>query len=159
MPKTLSKMYIHHVSAVKYRNALILPSFEKELHQYIIGIIRNLDQIPIQVNGMCDHIHIAARLRHAMCPAEFVQKVKSNSSRWINENDFLKDEFKWQVGGASFSVSETHVKALRKYIINQKAHHKKVSFKYEFLDLLHKNDIEAEDDDLPEFFEELFPYS
>jgi REP element-mobilizing transposase RayT len=149
-------MYIHHVSAVKYRNALILPEFEKELHAYIIGIIKHLGQTPIQVNGMCDHIHIAARLRPAMAPAVFVQKVKANSSRWINDNEFLDVEFNWQEGGGSFSVSETHVEALRHYVKNQKEHHKKASFKYEFLDLLHQNNVKPENDYLPDFFDGLY---
>ena len=156
MSKTLSKMYIHHVSAVKYRNALIFPEFEDQLHKYIIGIIKNLGQTPIQVNGMCDHIHISARLRPAMSAAEFVQKVKNNSSKWINKNEFLTIPFNWQIGGASFSVSETHVGALRKYIARQKEHHKDLSFKYEYMDLLRKNGIRAEPDELPEFFEGLY---
>lgn len=157
MPKTLSQMYIHHVSAVKYRNALILPEFEDQLHQYIISIIRNLGQTPIQVNGMCDHVHIAARLRPAMSAAEFVQKVKNNSSKWVNKNDFLTIPFNWQRGGGSFSVSETHIEALRKYIADQKEHHKNLSFKYEFMELLRKNGIRAESDELPDFFEKLYP--
>ena len=157
MPRTFSKMYIHHISAVKYRNALILPSFENELHQYIIGIIQNLGQTPVRVNGMCDHIHIAARLRPAMSPAVFVQKVKNNSSKWINEMGFLDRKFNWQEGGGSFSVSESHVEALTKYIARQKEHHKKVSFKYEYLELLRKNGINPDDDEhLPEFFDGLY---
>ncbi len=157
VPRTYSQMYIHHVSAVKYRNALILPEFENELHSYIIGIIKNLGQTPIRVNGMWDHIHIAARLRPAIAPSVFVQKVKANSSRWINDNEFLPVEFNWQEGGSSFSVSETHVKSLGEYIANQKVHHQKVSFKYEFLELLRKNNVPPDGDHLPEFFDGLYP--
>lgn len=156
MPRTFSKLYIHHVSAVKYRNALILPEFEKRLHDYIVGLIRELGQTPIQVNGMPDHIHIAARLRPSMAPAVFVQKVKANSSKWVNEMEFLPAYFNWQEGGGSFSVSETHVESLRRYIINQKAHHRKNSFKYEYLEMLRKNGVDPESDFLPEFFEGLY---
>jgi REP element-mobilizing transposase RayT len=124
MPNTFSKLYVHHVSAVKYRRGLILPEFENRLYRYIIGIIKKLNQIPIQVNGMCDHIQIAARLRPAMAPAVFVQKVKASSSKWINENGFLPMKFAWQVGGGTFSISETHVAALTNYVKNQKQHHK-----------------------------------
>ena len=154
MPNTFSKIYIHHVSAVKYRQALILPSFEKELYKYIVGIIKNLGQTPLQVNGMPDHIHIAARLRPAMAPATFVQKVKANSSKWINEQGFLPQEFSWQTGGGTFSVSRTHVDALRRYIKNQKAHHAKKSFRKEYIDILRRNDIEPDPEHLPDFFEE-----
>ena len=156
MPNTFSKLYIPHVSAVKYRQALILPEFEDRLHQYIIGIIKGLNQTPIRVNGMADHIHIAARLRPAMAPAIFVQKVKANSSRWINENRFLEQTFAWQAGGGTFSFSETHFGAVRNYIKNQKAHHQKASFKAEYLKLLRNNKIGTDTDFLPEFFDGLY---
>ncbi|NBC05827.1 MAG: IS200/IS605 family transposase [Bacteroidetes bacterium] len=154
MPNTFSKIYIHHVSAVKYRQALILPSFEEELYKYIVGIIKNLGQTPLQVNGMPDHIHIAARLRPAMAPATFVQKVKANSSKWINDQGFLPQEFNWQTGGGTFSVSRTHVDALRLYIKNQKAHHAKKSFRKEYIDILRRNEIEPDPAYLPDFFED-----
>ena len=154
MPNTFSKLYIHHVSAVKYRQALILPSFEEELYQYIVGIIKNLGQTPLQVNGMPDHIHIAARLRPAMAPATFVQKVKANSSKWINDQGFLPQQFNWQNGGGTFSVSRTHVDALRLYIKNQKAHHAKKSFRQEYLDILKRNEVEPDPEYLPDFFED-----
>ena len=154
MPNTFSKLYIHHVSAVKYRQALILPSFEEELYKYIVGIIKNLGQTPLQVNGMPDHIHIAARLRPDMAPATFVQKVKANSSKWINDQGFLPQRFNWQTGGGTFSVSRTHVDALRHYIKNQKAHHAKKSFRKEYLDILKRHEIEPDPKYLPDFFED-----
>jgi putative transposase len=156
MPNSYTSLYVHHISAVKYRQALILPSFEERLYLYIIGIIKELGQIPIQVNGMPDHIHIAAKLTSSMAPATFVQKVKTNSSKWINNNDFLDKEFAWQTGGATFSVSRTHVDALHTYIKNQKAHHAKVSFREEYLRLLKQNGIEPEADHLPFFFDDLY---
>lgn len=156
MPNSFSKLYVHHVSAVKYRQALILPEFEDRLHHYIIGIIKELNQTPIQVNGMPDHIHIAARLRPTMAPSVFVQKIKTNSSKWINANDFLPHQFAWQVGGATFSVSESHVEALRNYVKNQKEHHRKTSFRDEYLQLLKRNGIDPDQDFLPEFFEGLY---
>ena len=156
MPNSYSKLYIHHVSAVKYRQALILPEFEDRLYQYITGIIKALNQTPIRVNGMADHIHIAARLRPAMAPAVFVQKVKTNSSKWINASGFLSTRFAWQTGGATFSISETHVDALRYYIGNQKERHKKTSFRAEYVKLLKDNRIERNDDYLPDFLEGLY---
>ena len=121
MPNTFSELYIHHVSAVKYRRALILPEFEEQLFAYIRGIASQLNQTILAINGMPDHIHIAARLRPTMRPSEFVQKIKSNSSRWINEQAFLTEKFVWQTGGGIFSISRTHVAALITYINNQKA--------------------------------------
>jgi putative transposase len=105
---------------------------------------------------MPDHIHIAARLRPSMAPAVFVQKVKANSSKWINASGFLSQEFAWQTGGATFSISETHVLAVQNYIKNQKEHHKKTSFRSEYLKLLKSNGIDPDKDYLPEFFDGLY---
>ncbi len=154
MPNSFSQLYIHHVSAVKYRQALILPEFEVQLCQYITGIIKKLDQFPIRVNGMPNHIHIAARLKPSMAPAVFVQKVKANSSKWINSNNFLPTQFAWQTGGGTFSISRTHVKALDIYIRNQKEHHKVVGFKEEYLILLKANGLDPETDHLSDFMED-----
>ena len=127
MPNTFSQLYIHHISSVKYRNGLITPDYELRLYQYISKITKNLNQTLIEINGMADHIHIAARLRPNMAPSVYVQKITANSSGWINKQGFLKDKFEWQGGGATYSISRTHVEALRKYIRSQKEHHKKVS--------------------------------
>ena len=156
MPNSFSQLYIHHVSAVKYRESLILPEFEARLHQYIIGIIKESGQIPLQVNGMPDHIHISARLKPSMSPAAIVQKIKGNSSKWINENGWLAQQFAWQVGGATFSVSESHIEAVRRYIRNQKEHHKKVSFREEYIRLLQRHGINPEQEYLPDFFDGLY---
>jgi REP element-mobilizing transposase RayT len=108
------------------------------------------------VNGISDHIHIAARLRPTMAPAVFVQKIKANSSKWINKSGFLPFKFAWQVGGGTFSISESHVAALTIYIKNQKDHHKKKTFKAEYTKLLESHNINPESDYLPEFFENIY---
>ena len=153
MPNSYTQLYIHHVSAVKYRHALILPEFETRLYKYIMTIGNNLNQTMINVNGMPDHIHILARLRPDITPSSFVQKIKSNSSRFINENKFLNSKFAWQTGGGTFSVSRTHVDIVNAYISNQKNHHKTTSLKKEYINLLKENKIEFEEKYLPDFFD------
>lgn len=145
MPNSFTKLYVHHVSAVKYRHALIIPEIQDRLYRYITGIIKELNQTPIQVNGMTDHIHIAARLRPAMAPSEFVQKVKANSSKWINKSGLLTEEFAWQRGGATFSISESHVDALQNYIKNQKEHHSEKSFQEELVAHFKKYNVEYDE--------------
>jgi putative transposase len=146
---------LHHVSAVKYRNGLILPSFEIELYKYISGITEGLNQTLIQINGMQDHIHILVRLRPDMKPSEYVQKVKANSSKWINESGFLNTKFEWQTGGGSFSVSYGHVERVKNYVANQKEHHRHMKFKPEYKGLLEENGIDSKDEFLPIFFDDL----
>lgn len=152
MPKTYSKIYLHYVFTPKYRNAMILPEFEEKLYHYIAGIIENLGQTLIQINGMPDHIHILVRLKPSIDSATFIQKVKANSSKWINEQKFLPEKFNWQLGGAVFSVDYRKVDIVKKYIANQKAHHAKTVFKTEFLKFLDSYDVDYDVDDIEGFF-------
>ena len=153
MPDTLSKLYYHYVCAVKYRNALIQPDFEDLLYKYISGITKNLNQSLIQINGMPDHIHLLVRLKPAMSPSEFIMKIKSNSSKWINEMRFINDRFNWQYGGAIFSVSYGHVERVSRYIQNQKAHHLSKSLREEYNHMLIDHSVEFDPKFLPDFFD------
>jgi len=153
MPNTYSQIYLHYVFSPKYRKALINPAIEVELFKYITGIVKNLDQQLIVINGMPDHCHLLVRLRPAMAPSKFIQAVKTNSSKWINEKMLLPNKFSWQVGGGIFSVSPGGVPAVVKYIENQKKHHKKANFRDEYLQLLEKSGIKFEKEYLLEFFE------
>jgi len=102
---------------------------------------------------MPDHCHMLVRLRPAMAPSKFIQAVKTNSSRWINEKKFLQNKFSWRVGGGIFSVSHSGVQVVIEYIENQKKHHKKAYFRDEYLQLLEKSGIKFEKEFLLEFFE------
>lgn len=152
MPNTYSQIYLHYVFSPKYRKTLIKVEFEEELFKYITGIARKLDQHLIRINGMSDHCHILVRLRPSMAPSKFIQAIKTNSSRWINEKRFLRSGFSWQIGGGIFSVSHRNVPELISYIENQKEHHKKINFREEYLELLDHYGISFEDKYLLEFF-------
>ena len=152
MPNTYSQIYIHYVFSPKYREALIKSEFEKELFKYITGITKNLNQKLIAINGTTDHCHLLVRLKPAIAPSDFIQTVKTNSSGWINKKEFLKHQFNWQTGGSVFSVSHRNIPALIEYIENQKEHHKKVSFKEEYLKLLRHYGIDFKEEYLLDFF-------
>ena len=153
MPNTYSQIYLHYVFSPKYREALITNNFENELYKYISGIVRNMDQHLIIINGMPDHCHMLVRLRPSISPSKFIQTVKSNSSSWINRKAFSPHKFSWQVGGGVFSVSHRNIPKLTNYISNQKQHHKKSNFKDEYTKLLKHYGIKFNDDYLLEFFE------
>ena len=151
MPNTYSQIYLHFVFTPKYRKSLIIPEIEDNLYKYITGIVKNLDQKLIRINGMPDHCHLLVRLRPSMAPSKFIQTVKANSSAWINKNGFFKHKFSWQVGGGVFSVSERNVDQLIYYIENQKEHHRKQNFKNEFIKLLEHYNIEYKEEYLLDF--------
>ena len=152
MPNTYSQLYYHFIFSPNSRKSLIRKDFEENLYKYIAGIVINLKQNLIQINGMADHVHLLVRLRPNISPSDFIKKVKSNSSRWINDNRFLQEKFSWQTGGGIFTVDYYRIESVKKYIVNQKEHHKRTSFREEYLDFLSKYNIEYQDEYLLKFF-------
>lgn len=145
MAGTFSQLYIHLVFAVKGRENLISKSWKDELHKYISGIIKAKQQKPIIINGMPDHIHAFIGLRPALSIADLVRDIKNISSRFINDKKWVKGRFAWQEGYGAFSYSQSHIEKLYDYIKNQEQHHKKKSFREEYLDLLKKFQIPFEE--------------
>ncbi len=92
-----------------------------------------------------DHVHILIGLHPSVSISEMARIIKANSSKWINENKFIIGKFNWQEGFGAFSYSKSQIDNVAKYILNQQEHHKRTSFKDEYLSILQKADIEYED--------------
>lgn len=142
---TFSQIYIQVVFAVKNRDALIATSWEERLYQYITGIVQNKGQKMLAINGMTDHIHFFIGMKPGCCLSDLVREVKKASNEMINENKLSKFKFNWQEGYGAFSYSHSHIDNVAKYIMNQKEHHKKISFKEEYIDFLKKFEIEYDE--------------
>jgi putative transposase len=153
MAGTFSQIYIQIVFPVKGRQNLIQTSFEEEVYKYISGIITNKGQKSLAVNGMPDHIHLLVGLKPSMCIADLVRGVKNNSTNFINEKGWLKNKFSWQDGYGAFSYSESNYGRVINYIKNQKQHHKKITFKNEYLSFPKKFNVPFEEKYLFEFYE------
>ena len=142
MAGTFSQIYIQIVFAVKGRENQIRKEWKDELHRYIPGIITNKGQKSIIVNGMPDHIHVFVGLRPAMSVSDLARDIKNNSSNFINKNKWVKGKFSWQEGYGVFSYAHSQVESVYKYILNQEEHHKKKSFREEYIDFLQKFNVE-----------------
>lgn len=145
MPGTFSQIYIQVVFAVKGRENLIIKEWKEDLHKYIAGIIKGKGQKSIIVNGMPDHIHAFIGLRPAMSISDLVRDIKNNSSNFINDNKFVKGKFSWQEGYGAFSYSHSHIENVYQYILNQEEHHKKKTFKDEYIDFLTKFNVDYDE--------------
>jgi REP element-mobilizing transposase RayT len=106
---------------------------------YVAGICKNHEIIAHAVGGMDDHIHLLIQIPASMSLAKAVLAIKSNSSRWANEQG---NHFAWQEGYAAFSVSASLVPAVVRYIQTQESHHRKMPFDAELLALLKKHGVE-----------------
>ena len=140
------------VFAVKYREALIKDDFRDELHRYIGGILRNKKHKPLAINSMPDHIHIFFGMYPCDIPA-LIRDLKSDTSLYINEKRLSKNKFQWQEGYGLFSYSMSHRPNVIRYIENQQEHHKKRTFREEYLDFLEKFQVEYNPKYLFYFFE------
>jgi REP element-mobilizing transposase RayT len=94
---------------------------------------------------MPDHIHILIGLRPVQSISSLVQNVKSESSKWINNNGFAKEKFGWQEGYGAFSYSKSHVSNVIRYIDHQEQHHQKQTFLQEYKAFLDAFEISYEE--------------
>jgi putative transposase len=145
MANTYTQIHVQFVFAVKYRNGLIIPSLKEELYQYISGIIKHHNHKLLAINGMPDHIHIFIGMRPTQSISDLMQDIKGSSSKWINEKKFLKVKFEWQEGYGAFSYSKSHVDNVINYIKNQEEHHKKESFRDEYLNILNRFEVDYDE--------------
>jgi len=146
MANTYTKINIHAIFAVKHRQALIPKSFAPELYQYMAGIIKNEKQFPILINGMPDHVHLAFSMKPSISVSDLIRVVKTNSSKWINDQGVLNHEFAWQRGFGAFSYGQSQMGDLIRYIENQENHHKRRTFKEEYLGFLKAFQVEYKEE-------------
>ncbi|GAB1415795.1 IS200/IS605 family transposase [Paludibacter sp.] len=153
MVGTFSQIYIQIVFAVDHRNSLISSEWEVELYKYITGIVQNKGQKMLAINGMPDHIHIFIGMKPSCCLSDLVREIKKSSNEFIRENKFLKYKFNWQEGYGAFSYSHSAIDNVIKYVMSQKEHHKKRTFRNEYLDFLQKFQIEFKEEYLFKWIE------
>lgn len=145
MANTYTQIYIQIVFAVKGRQNLIQKEHREELHKFINGIVANRGQKLFAVFAMPDHVHLLVSISPNILVSDLVRDIKAGSSKFIKRNNWVLGTFNWQEGYAAFSYSKSQVDIVAKYILNQEEHHKKKTFKEEYLDFLHKFDIEYDD--------------
>ena len=146
MANTYTQLYFHVVFAVKGRNNAISPNWKEDLYKYISGIISNHEQKLMIINGMPDHVHLLIGTKPNCNLSDLVRVIKSNSSKWINEKRLVRGKFEWQTGFSAFTVSQSVVPSVVEYIKNQEKHHKKKTFREEYIDFLKANNIDYNTD-------------
>ena len=154
MSSTFSQIYIQIVFAVKGRQNFLLKPWRDDVFKYMSGIIKGKNQKPIIVNGVSNHVHLFIGLKPSIALSDLVRDVKNNSTNFINEHKYLRGQFSWQEGFGAFSYAHAQIDQVYQYILNQEEHHRKKSFKEEYLDFLRKFEIEYEEKYLFEWYEE-----
>jgi REP element-mobilizing transposase RayT len=130
MPQSLANILIHAIWSVKERHPLIADNVRTALHGYMAGILKNIGSPALVINSVEDHVHLLCQLSKNLAACKLVEETKKSSSKWMKEQGVLN--FAWQNGYGVFSVSQSNVPAVRRYIEGQAEHHKKHGFKDEF---------------------------
>ena len=141
MANTYHQVYIQVVFAVKYREAVIANEWKSILFGVIGNLINETGCKTIIVNGVEDHVHCFLGLKPTVSISELMKTVKSKSSKYINDNRLTKSRFEWQEGYGAFSYGHSQINVVYKYILNQEEHHKKQTFKEEYLEFLDKFEV------------------
>lgn len=145
MAQSLSKIYLHIIFHIKTTSPRIREVDLERVHAYIGQLVNEASCIHIWANGVEDHVHILCMLGREVTVAHLLEEVKRNSSRWIKNIDAYYHQFAWQSGYAAFSVSQSVVDKTLAYIKNQREHHKKRTFKDEYIDFLNLYNIEYDE--------------
>jgi len=139
---SLVKVLVHFVFSTRQRVPYIDAALTADLYPYMAGIVRHKRASLLALGGMPDHIHALIRLKADLSLSDTVRALKAVSSKWIHEKPNPIPDFAWQEGYAAFSVSPSREAAVRSYIANQEAHHRRASFEEELPELLRKHGIE-----------------
>jgi len=145
MSHSIVKILVHIVFSTKNRADLITPEIENELFRYIHGIVENNKSKLIIAGGMPNHIHLLISLPKKIDVPELIGDIKRDSSSWIKKQGTEFRNFYWQKGYGAFSIGQSQVPIVTRYIKNQKEHHKKRVFEDEFRALLKKYEIEYDE--------------
>jgi putative transposase len=141
MANTYTQIYLQLIFAVKDRLSLIDPEWKDELYKYITGIIQKNNHKLIAINGIPNHIHILIGYKPYQSIPDLLQDIKGYSSKWINKKGLVRGKFVWQAGYGAFSYSFSQLDNVAKYIKNQEQHHKKKTFREEYLEFLEEFNV------------------
>ena len=154
MANTYTQLYIQLVFAVKGRESLLPRQYREELHRFLTGMVQQRGHKLLAIFSMPDHVHLLIGLAPTAAVSDLVRDIKAGSSKFINEQKWLPQKFNWQEGYGAFSYSRSQVDAVVQYILAQEEHHRKKTFREEYVAFLRKFEVEYQEQYLFEWIEQ-----
>lgn len=145
MSSSYTNLIYHIIFSTKDRRPFITDAYQSRLYEYIGGTVRALGGISLALNGTEDHVHLLAKLRPDKALSDVLRDLKANASGWMHDVFPELNDFSWQRGYGAFTVSQSQIADVRKYIAAQQEHHRKQSFRDEFLRFLRANGVEYDE--------------
>ena len=145
MPQSLANILVHLIFSTKNRVPLIHPEIEDELYRYLASVCRSCGCPAHRIGGTEDHVHIACTLSRTMTVSDLLEEIKKRSSKWMKmkSTDFAR--FYWQGGYGAFSIGQSQLARLKRYIAGQKEHHRQKTFQEEFREFLEKYGVDYDE--------------
>ncbi len=154
-PGTFTQLYVQLVFAVKNRDAVLHKNIRDRVFKYISGIVTEMKHKSIIVNGISNHIHIFMGLNPNVSISDTVHDIKRSSSLMINNEKLCPGKFAWQDGYGAFTYSRSQINDVYQYILNQEEHHRKTTFREEYIHFLKKFEIEYNEKFLFDFLDDV----
>ena len=145
MSQSFTNLLYHIIFSTKDRRPIITIDHQPRLYEYIGGVVRGTGGISLGINGMDDHVHLLAKLRPDLALSDVLRELKSNATGWMHDVFPPLANFSWQRGYAAFTVSQSNLKQVQRYLARQKEHHRNVSFRAEFIRFLKLSDIKYDE--------------
>jgi REP element-mobilizing transposase RayT len=137
----ISALY-HCVFSTKERRKTITNELQERLWPYIGGIARDNRMKALEIGGVEDHVHLLLSIPSTLTIANAMQLIKGGSSKWVHDTFPEYKNFEWQAGYGAFSIGISQVPDTKRYIANQREHHRSKTFQQEFIAILEKHGIE-----------------
>lgn len=153
MANTYTQLYVQFVFTVKFRDKLIPKKHKEELQKYITGIVQGQKHKLLAINCMPDHVHVFVGMKPIQSVSDLIQDIKTNSSLFINDKNWFQGKFAWQDGYGAFTYGHSQIPVVIRYIENQEEHHRRKSFREEYLNFLKKFEVPYDARYLFEFFD------
>jgi len=154
-PGVFTQLYVQLVFAVKNRDAVLHKSIRSRVFEYISGIVTEMKHKSIIVNGVSNHVHIFVGWNPTKTISDTVHDIKRSSSLFINKEKPCRGKFSWQEGYGGFTYSRSQIDDVYNYILNQEMHHKKITFRDEYIQFLKKFEIEYDEKFLFDFLDDV----
>jgi REP element-mobilizing transposase RayT len=143
MPQSLARVLLHLIFSTKHRESLINESLQQDMNAYFVGTLTEIGCVPIRAGGTSDHVHLLLALGRTLSIADLVEELKTGSSKWAKEQGIAA--FSWQAGYGVFSVSESKVPEVKRYIERQPEHHRHQTFQEEYREFLVRHGIDFDE--------------
>ncbi len=154
MPDTYHQVFIQIIFAVKGRQSFLKKEFRQEFFKVMLSLIQKLGHKSIIVNGVADHVHCLVGLNPDKKISELVKDLKTDTNHFLKDKNWVTGKFSWQNGYGVFSYSRSQLDRIYQYIKNQEEHHRKRTFREEYIGFLKKYQIEFKNEYLFEFYDE-----